>query len=402
MNKMPAGMHPDIIGASFAQGIVQSFAPSGSTVRRFSAYARLLCNGYLVSENLEKAAVHLSGLGTVDDDAAKKLYTVEIPQFIRSCYEEAYANSEMDFSGCMASRYSVQSDILYQKICDIVNRDTFDDDKLKQLLNVVYAANLRHQLNPIIDGRSVVDLVHRFVQDQTCKPFYNFVHRMEVISVNEDAQQLKRTIKGRQQIVLQNLNPQEIVLCQSLNYFVDLPDQEIIARAFRMVTCTINHIPIVQYLNMHENTQYTSAEQLLTVRHVSDSVGGTTNTELLFRFNLYPGMVGETVNIYYECCLVTPFIKNISCNYSFSLLYPCKFLEHEFALDAKTKEKWGVQVKLFTPMTTSACTSENPDETTVLSGGTSDLKRITFYDWAMSGTGYWRNIYELKYANGKS
>ncbi len=401
LNKMPSAMHPDIIGAGFAQGVVQSFAPSGSTVRRFSAYARMICDSYLISEKLENAASTLAAAVSVDDDAAKKLCLAEIPQFIRCCYEEAYANSEMDFSGSMVSRCSAQTDILYQKICDVINRDTFDDAKLRQLLNVVYAANIRRQINTVADRRSVVDLVDRFVQNQAGEPFYNYVHRSEVISISEDAAQMVRTIKGRQQIVLQTLRPQEIVLRQSLNHYVDMPDEEIIRSTFRKFTCTINHIPIVKYLNMRENAHYTSAEQFLTVRQVHDHIGGTTSTEMDFRFRLYPGVAGETVNISYEYCFITPFIENISCNYSFSLFYPCKFLEHEFALDEKTKKKWGIQVKLFTPMTTSACTSECSDELIVQSGGTSDLKRITFYDWAMPGTGYFRNLYELKYAGGR-
>nr|WP_319487384.1 hypothetical protein [uncultured Caproiciproducens sp.] len=401
LNKMPSGIHPDVIGADFASGVVQSFAPSGSTVRRFSAYAQMISENYLVSEKLEKAAACLAGIGSVDDDFAKRIYTDDIPQFIRCCYEEAYVNSETDFSSHAASRVSVQSDIIYRKICDIINRDTFDDDKLKQLLNVVFAANIRHQINTVISSRSVLDLIDRFVQNQAGEPFYNYIHRTEVISISEDATQMARAIKGRQQIVLQTLKPQEFVLRQPLNHYLDLPDDEIIRSVFRTFTCTINHIPLIKYLNLNENANYTDMEQFLAVCQVHDNVSGTINTELTFRFCLYPSVLGETMNVLYEYCFVTPFIENISCNYSFSLFYPCKFLEHEFALDAKTKKKWGVQVKLFTPMTTSACTSESSDEPIVQSGGTSDLKRITFYDWAMPGTGYLRNIYELKYASGE-
>ncbi|MGX8700250.1 hypothetical protein [Caproiciproducens sp.] len=401
LNRMPSAMNPDVVGAGFAQGVVRSFAPSGSTARRFSAYARMICDSYLISEKLENAAAALAGAGAADDDAAKELCAAEIPRFIRCCYEEAYANSETDFSGCVVARCPVQSDILYQKICDVVDRDTFDDARLRQLLNVVYAANIRRQINTVVDGRSGMDLVDRFVRNQAGEPFYNYVHRTEVISISEDAARMVRRIKGRQQIVLQTLKSQEIVLRQSFNHYVDMPDEELIGSSFRKFACTVNHIPVVQYLNLHENAHYTSLEQLLTVRQTRDPIGGGAGTDVDFRLRLYPGVAGEAVNISYEYYFLTPLIDNISCNYSFSLFYPCKFLEHEFALDAKTKKKWGVQVKLFTPMTTSACTSECSEELTARSGGTSDLKRITFYDWALPGTGYFRNLYELKYAGGK-
>lgn len=68
-------------------------------------------------------------------------------------------------------------------------------------------------------------------------------------------------------------------------------------------------------------------------------------------------------------------------------------------LDAKTRKKWGVRVKLFAPITTSVYTSENFDSLYIKSSGTSDAKRITFYDWAIPGAGYYRNLYELEYTD---
>lgn len=398
LNKMPSGMHPENIGSGFATGVVRSFAPTAGTVRRFAAFARIIGENYLLSDELAKAADSLAGTVPANEENVKRVCTSEIPKFIRRCYEESYANSEMDFASHVSSRCMVQSEIMYQKICDTINCDTFDSEKLKQLLNIVYAANIRHQLTAYVGNRSIIDLVDRFVRNQADEPFYNYVHRSEIISISEDSTRITRTIKGQQQIVFQQPKPQEIIMHQPLNHFIDTPDKECIQEMLRNTTCSVNHIPLIKYINIHENTNYTDMTHFFTARQVRDNVSGTVMTELAFRFKLYPGVAGETVHIAYECSLTTPFINNISCNYSFSLLYPCKFLEHEFALDAKSRNKWGVQVRLFTPMTTSACTVERPDEPVAQIGGTTDLKRITFYDWAMPGTGYARNVYELKYA----
>lgn len=398
LNKMPSGLHPENIGPEFAASLTRSFEPTVSTVRRFSTFARIVSENYLISDALEKAAASLSGTIPMKNENLRRVCTSEIPKFIKRCYEESYANSEMDFACHVSSRCTAQSEIIFQKICDTINCDTFDSEKLRQLLNAVYAANIRHQIATYVGNRSIINLVERFVRSQADEPFYNYIHRSEVISISEDSTLLKRTIKGQQQIVFQTPKPREIIMCQPLNHFMDIPDQETIKKILPNISCTVNHIPLIKYINIHENSNYSDLTSFFTVRQVHDNISGTVMTELAFRFKLYPGVAGETINIAYECNLITPFINNISCNYSFSLHYPCKFLEHEFALDAKTKNKWGVQVRMFTPMTTSACTVERPDESVVQIGGTTDLKRITFYDWAMPGTGYFRNIYELKYA----
>ena len=52
-------------------------------------------------------------------------------------------------------------------------------------------------------------------------------------------------------------------------------------------------------------------------------------------------------------------------------------------------------------MTTSSYYGEDSENPHFHNNGTSDSKRITFYDWALPGTGYYRNLYELQYANGE-
>lgn len=401
LTKFPMSMHADKMAAHFADGVMQSFSQSGDTARRFMAYARMINENYFCSEALGKAAVELANAGSIDDEYAKNLYNGALPQLIELCYEEAYANTEMNYSACVVNRNGLQSEITYQKVCDIINHDTFDDGKLKNLLNVVYAANIRRQITNHLVSQSFLDQVDRYMRGQADQPFYISVNRTEVISISEDSKQITRSIKGNNQIVLQTLEPHEMGFKQLLNHVFNMSVQKIIQNLFQDVTCEVNHIPLIAYINMHEGKHYTSIAQLATAKQITDGINGTVSTELVLRFNIYPSVMGETINICYGYICTSPFIRNVTCNYSYCLRYPCKFFEHEFMLDARTREKWGVRVKLFTPITTSVYTSEDFDTQYIRSNGTSDSKRVTFYDWAIPGSGYYRNLYELEYTNSQ-
>lgn len=395
LTKIPVNLHPDKMAAYFAAGVARSFTQSNDTIRRFACYARMLNEKYFCSDSLSEAAAGLASVGSIDKECAKNIYSSMIPQLIQDCYEEAYANTELNYATNTVSRSSIQSEITYHKVCDIIDHDTFDDEKLKQLLNVVYAANIRRQMTNHRISQSFLEQIDRYMLGQVNQPFYISINRTEIISISEDSTQIIRTIKGNNQIVLQRLNPQEIVFKQSINQVLNMTTQEIISNIFKDVTCEVNHIPLIVYINMHEDTHYTSMVQLASTRQISDGINGTVTTELTLRFNLYPSIVGETINICYAYVCTMPFIRNVTCNYSYCLRYPCKFFEHEFMLDAKTRKKWGVRVKLFAPITTSVYTAENFDSLYIKSSGTSDAKRITFYDWAIPGAGYYRNLYEL-------
>jgi len=402
LTKFPMCMHADKMAVHFADGVMKSFKQSSDTTRRFASYARMINEKYFCSDALSKAAVELANTGSIDEAYEQKLYSSTLPELIQSCYEEAYANTEVNYSTSVVSRNSLQSEITFQKVCDIINHDSFDDGKLKNLLNVVYAANIRRQITNHLVSQSFLDQVDRYMRGQADQPFYISVNRTEIISISEDSKQITRNIKGNNQIVLQMLEPHEMVFKQSLSHVFDMSVHEIIQKMFRDVTCEVNHIPLIAYINMHEDKHYTSMAQLASVKQMTDGINDTVSTEMVLKFHLYPSIMGETINICYGYICTSPFIQNVTCNYSYCLRYPCKFFEHEFMLDAKTREKWGVRVKLFTPITTSVYTSEDFDSLYIKSSGTSDAKRITFYDWAVPGSGYYRNLYELEYTNSQA
>jgi hypothetical protein len=400
LQKMPPGLEPDMMASRFGEEIVKGFAPTKSTVAQFKTYAQMLKDKYLFSDILNGFVSLFITATPTNEQRMEKFYSGMIPALIKRCYEEAYSNSEKDYSNWVETHKNEQTEILYQRICDTINQDVFDDEKLKQLLNVVYSASLRQQYKLPYSDLSFIKMLNEYVGSHVNHPFYNSVRRSEIISISEDSTVMKRSIKAQEQIMSPSPNLLRYTLNQTFYHANKMAPDEIVKHAFGNLNCMVNGVPLVRYMNVHEHNEYTSPEQFVTAIKMEDEISGLISTELLFAFNLYPEKLGETFEIAYEYCSTTTFIPNISCNYSYTLRYPCKFLEHEFSLDAKTRDNWGVRVKLFTPLTDSAYGTKIADQYTKNSG-TADCRHVTFYEWAMPGSGYYRNIYELKFAGSQ-
>ena len=401
LRKMPPGLQPEITASHFAAEITKGFAPTRSTIMRFTLYAQILNVKYIVSESLVGFSAMFRSDEPYNEQRASKIYADMIPELIQRCYEEAYFNSERDCASWLETHKTEQSEIIYQKMCDAINQDVLDTDKLRHLLSVVYTASLRHQLEHHIGDVTFLNMLDDFICSQVNHPYYNSVRRTEIISLSKDSSKIKRTIRAQEQIVPQTLNVLRFTLSQTYYHAVDMTPEEIVQSAFSNLICTVNSVPLVRYVNLHEHDEYTIPQQLVTVTMTQDQISGMTSTELLFAFNLYPQEPGDLFNVVYEYSCTAPFIRNISCNYSYTLHYPCKFLDHEFVLDSQTRQNWGVRVKLFTPMTNSECVLKRVDNQYAKNSGTADSQNVTFYDWAMPGCGYYRNIYELKYTDSK-
>ncbi len=403
LGKMPAGLHPTLMASRFAAGILQKFAPAApSTTKCFAAYAQMLNDKYIISDSLARFAALFPAHGSIDEDRAKKLYSGMIPELIERCYEEAYSNAEQDYANWALNHSKAKSGMLYQKMCDAVNQDALDGEKLKQLLNVVYAASLRNHYSEYYSGFSFLETINSFIRSQVNQPFYPSVRRSEMISISEDSKKMVRTVRAQEQIVAQSLKPMEFTLTQSFYHAVQTPVRELIELAFQKFSCTVDNLPLIRYINIHENTGYVSPLQFVTAVQAADTGSGKAFTELVLRFTLYPIEAGEPIHVAYEYSCTSPFFCNISCNYSYILQYPCKFLDHEFVLDAQTRRRWGMRVELFAPIISNAYGGKSADEVRAKSSGTTDAMRVTFYDWTIPGTGYYRNLYELKYLRSAS
>ncbi len=396
MKKVPASLHPGLMAVRFAAEIVKRFEPNRSTVKRFSLYAQMLNEKYIFSDSLVRFASLFSAGGPADEERAKKFFSGMIPELIKRCYEEAYSVSEQEYANWALAHSNEQSEAIYRKICDTIEEDVLDTEQLKQLMNVVYAASLRRQVANYFSDLSFLEMLSQFIRSQVNQPFYNLVHRTEQISISQDSTEMTRNVQADEQIVAQSLNPVEFTLTQNYYHNMGMPVEEVVRRAFCGFTCTVNKQPLTRYINAHENSSYSSPLQFITAKELKDEVNGTVSTQLVLRFSLYPTEPGEPICVAYEYFSTSPFIQNISCNYSYSLHYPCKSLEHEFIMDAQTRKYWGMRVKIFAPLTNSAYS--------VKGDGLTGSKLVTFYDWALPGTGYYRNVYQLQHAEhpGKS
>jgi hypothetical protein len=392
--KMPANLHPGLMASKFAADIVKEFAPTRSTALLFAEYARLLGDRYIISDSLARFAALVAAGGPMDEDRARKLFAGMIPELLKLCYEEAYANSEQEYANWVMNHSDLQSEAVYQKLCDTINQDVLSSEQLKQLLNVVYAAGVRHQLAHYHSDFSYLEMMNDFFRSQVNQPFYSSIRRSERISISDDSTEMVRMVSAREQIVPQTLHPVDFTLTQTFYYSLRMLPEEVAKTAFDGLSCTVNGQPLLKYINQHENTAYTSPHQFITVTQTEGSGNEAAATHLTLRFLLYPAEAGEPFNIEYEYSCTMPFINNISCNYCYTLQYPCKFLDHEISLDERTRPRWGLRVKLFAPVTNGVYDREHQSDSAKISG-TADSRHVMFYDWALPGAGYFRNLYEL-------
>jgi len=403
MNKMPAGLHPNLMASQFAANTIKEFPPACSTARRFAVYAQMLSEKYIFSDSLARFITMFSaGAAVIDEERANKFYTGMIPELIKLCYEEAYTNTEQDYQNRLMSRIRAKSELVYQKICDTINEDVLDSEKLNELLNVIYAASLRSQLPPFFSDLAYLEMLGGMIRSQANQPFYNFANRSEQISISDDLRKMVRTLCATEQVVAPSLNPIEFTLTQRLYQVKGLSTDEIAKHAFRNLSITVNNFPVVKYINLHEDSRYTSPLQFVTVIESTKEVGGMTATWLVLRFKLYPAELGEPINVEYEYSCASPFIHDISSVYSYTLQYPCKSLEHEFRLDEQTRRKWGIGVQVFTLLTKSTQNVEKKESFLEENGDSEGSKRVVIYDWALPGAGYYVNLYELRHTRSRS
>jgi hypothetical protein len=392
LRKMPDHLQPESISLRFATRVSGSFPPTVATVARFTSYARMLDSKYIISQSLSAFITQLVNAEPKDETHIKKFCFELAEELISRCYTEAYENSERDCANWQETHKKMQSEMVFEKLCNTINQDSLDDENLKQLLTVVYQANLRRRYQYPFGDMSFLKKLSDYLGFHMNSPFYNFAQRSEVITISPDSSMIRRTIKAREQIVSPSPERIRFVLKQTFYHSARLSARQIVDRAFGGLKCSVNNVDLVRYINLHESNQFTAPEQFITAVRQVNEISSLITTELIFAFYLYPENPGEPLDISYEYCVTAPFIRDVSCNYSYTLNYPCRFLEHEYMLDKETGENWGIHVKLFTPITNSACVAEDH----LRNAGMANAQHITFYDWALPGSGYCCNVFELK------
>ncbi len=394
--KMPVNLNPRQMAERFATGLAAEFAPIAANARRFAQYARLLCDKYMISESLTRIAFMVSDGSPSEEDGLKLLFEGAVPQLFQLCYEESYGNSEREYANWLKDHDDVKSEALYQKMVDAISQGALSAEQLKQLQNVVYAANIRQQLPGSFSDFSYFEMVNNFFYSQANRPFYNSIRRTELISVAENAAEPVVTVSAKEQIVPQTMLPVDFTLMQTIYSDGRRPAEELAKAAFENLSCTVNNQPLVDYINQHENTLYTSIYQFVTVTATENDQSGLTAATLAFRFVIYPTEPFEPVNVeynYFYAAAASTLAAPMARAYCYTLAYPCKFMSHEFLLDETVREKWGVRVYAFTPVLGNDASAE---EDGAPAGGSAAAQKVLFYNWAMPGAGYCRYLYELK------
>lgn len=391
LEKIPAKLHPSLMAAKFSAEAVGHFSQDVSTALLFLDYAKLLNQKYIISDSLARFASLVVGVSPMDEERVKRLYGM-IPELLLRCYEESYANSEREYARWEISCDKTQSEYVYQNICDALSRNVLDGEKLKQLFNLVCAEGVRSQLSRYFGDFSYLELVDSFVRSQLDRPFYNINRRSEQISIPGGSGEMISAVSAQEQIVAQIPQPVEFTLTQQICHFQRLPAEEIAMLAFAGLRCTVNGQPALDYINRCENAFYISLHQMVTAEEKETGEGEVFMARATFRFTLHPARAGEAIQIAYEYTAVSQLAGGFAQNSCYALQYPAKRLEHEIVLDDVTRRYWGVSVELFTPIVGGSAVEKQFNE----EEKTGDSRHITFFDWAMPGSGYCRTLYELK------
>ena len=393
LRRVPESFLPSKAGERFAEGILNAFPRNGKTTRMFQSYASLLMERFQLSPELALVCEKLHR-------QAPSLYQRDLVYaFLFSSYQEAYGNSQMIYSNReLNSHVPTQAQVVFGKACSAINRDLFNRDQVKQLLNLSYSACLREGITAYSPSTGMAQLLENYVKRQMVAPYFKSMHRSEVISIDEGESTILRRVKGKDVVVYTQPGLQTYELKYELPYSLKEKPHRKGKTGFGMGSCTINGIPVLEYEKSHGNKVFKTIEDMATVREIKDELSGSISTEVTLRFGVYPKDEGEMITIVYHYWTEDPFIQNVSGVYTYSLPHACMFFEHEFLLDEKTSRHWGIRAKVFAPFVMGIYEEDDyrpTDKYYVENSGTKNVRRVTFYDWVPEGSGYCRSLYRL-------
>lgn len=401
LKKIPSALSPASNLEQFIKSFFQNFVEEESFDELIAVYGNQLVSGYVVSGQLTELVRGLDR--DVRYGAERGEATTRQQEFLTLCYAEAYNNSVL--TNLKTPQHKLEaSEIAFQKICGVLDQELLEEKNLSELMDVIYAASLRKQLGVRPKDNSYRQLVKQFTELQEGLPNLKKSRRTEIISINEDNTFITRKISVQEQLVMKN-EPAEYRWSYVLYHAPLDGAPETVEKYVGDFFCTVDGVPLKEYLAGHKKYNAEEApgevcqEDYLFAKTVHDDLCGTRSTSLVFSFPLFPRDDGAAVSVAWSMTFTVPMVPNVSVNYSYHLPYDCKFLEHEFILDSRTRKKWGVRLEIFAPLSGGGVKSHSfGDRLFTQNSGSLDSRRVTFYDWAPAGSGYSRNLFELKYA----
>ena len=413
MVSIPINMRPLSNADRFASLIVERFAATVSTVETFVIYATQILEQYAVSDSLKKkidAIIWFDATKENHMEHVESMYHNEIPAFLSSCYSEAYYNTSAVFvKGENGKQKATGLPAKPAEPAAFQPEKELPHDQLSELFwktgNRLFGGEGKEQA----ENKALFPMFYGLIYQEAQRPYLDFSRRKEFLDLKETENgvtQVKRQVDMLEQLVLPKGEPIPVTFQERLELIPGQTDEELLRSTIRHFVCRINDVPIQEYIFEHERIHAADVYDLFRVNHVEGTEYSAPYILLEMPFYLYPEEHNNQIRMEarYQFYAEVEFFAKLRINYK--LKRACRFLEHEFIIQEEAAKRFGINLDIFAPFLydTSAQFESPMSEKRSYINGSKDSShgRVTFYDWALPGSGYGINIYTINRPEGKT
>ncbi len=410
MASIPINMRPLSNADRFAGLVVGRFAAAVSTVETFVIYANQIAERYAVSDNLKKkidAIIWFDATKENHMEHVDSMYHNEIPAFLSSCYSEAYYNTSSAIPRQEGGKAKTAEGSRGAGPDALPREDLLSDAQLRDLFWKT-GRRLYGGLDSGTENEAEFPLIYGLIFQEAQNPYYEFSRRSEQLSLTETDDgktALLRDVDLLEQLVLPREEPIPISFQERLDGNPAIPDEELIQRAIRRFVCRINDVPVQEYVYEHERIHAPDLYELFRVTRVEKNEYGEPYVLLELPFYLYPEEHRNSIRLETKYSVWCEWDNFSRVRVNWKLKRACRFLEHEFSIEEESAKRFGLNLDIFAPFLydTNAQFESPMSEKRIYTNGSKDEAhgRVTFYDWALPGSGYAINLYRLKRPDGE-
>jgi|GEM_PF-6787912 len=397
---IPTQLRPLHMAEEFANALVRKIFEKSSS-EECKNYSEDLKKTFQLSEKLSQLCEELS----VQTDAqTSEPFEGVLARFFVQCYTESHANSGAQIKSMEQEKFGIilgdaRPSADFEKLLEEINQGRFSREELERLEAGIVSASVQAEGVKNAYYGTFYRPYANLLKEQLTKPFYRSSVRREEITIDERKGQYERKIETAEHLVLPEQKPCPYFIRRILINFDCLSRDEFIDTVFEKFQGTVNGIPVLEYINEHQEKSYTRIQDVITLSEVA--VQGETNSyvQVELEVPLYPTHPGDHFEIETKYNSRLPFVEDFSTNFSYRLKYPCQFFAHEHVLERETALRWDIIMDVFSVFNYAG------------SGGIANpvfqRKRRTdslmdrdqsviLHDWVLPGSGYRRSIHRLR------
>ena len=405
MLSIPISMRPLSNADRFSAMVMDRFAATVSTVEIFVVYASTLIEQYSVSDQLKKKIEAITWFDATKENHMEHVEHMcknEIPAFLSSCYSEAYYNTSNAPKGEPARG---KHGAVKQETPNRVEEDMTNEQRQELFWktgNRLFGGTEASTM----ENKALFPLFYKLIYQEVQLPYLDFSRRKEEITITDAGASVgvRRQVDLLEQLTLPRSEPVPFVFQERLPVISQQPEEELIRSAIGHFIYRINDVPIQEYIFEHERIRAGDIYELFRVNRVEGADGGETYLLIELPFYLYPEENRKFVRLEARYHLQIEPVRLDRLRLNYKLKCACRFLEHEFTIREDCAKRFGIGLDIIAPFLydTNAQFESPMSEKRAYTNGSKDNAhgRITFYDWALPGSGYSANLYRLDACGG--